>query len=117
MAERLPNGHFAKGNKLAKGNNTPYIPRTSSGHFKQTVNDILDKIPVEDVLDKLYELDSDKFVYIYTEFMKLQQSKDNAELKHELEKIKLDREQSGDYDDNKTINITFIDADADADED
>ena len=115
MADRDERGRFLKGNQIAKGTHV-YAPRSNSGYFKNTVTDILNQIPVQDVIDRMYQLENDKFVYIYSEFMKIKQNGDNAELKAQIEKIKLDREKDGGYDDTKTINISFEDIAEDSDE-
>ena len=106
MAQRDEKGLFVKGNTVGTApRNT--APRTTSQYFKKTVDLILDKIPLEDVVARMYEMPPEAFVYCYTKLLDMQIVKDNNEFKAELEKIKLEKDSDDSERSEHTITISF----------
>lgn len=112
-ALRDSNGKFLPGNKLAQGNTFPYQPRTSSGHFKSVVSDILAGISNDEVLsamNRIAETDPATFMYIWSNLKKIESDASMRELKAEIEMIKL---QPKDTSSNDVIFISYEEEDED----
>jgi hypothetical protein len=105
-------GYFLKGNDVSKGNKLPYVPRpTAHQEFKSIANLIIDGIPFEYVIEKMYQIQSpEMFMHVYSKLLEVCNNEKNAELKHQLELMKLEYDQ-GRNQTNNVIEIGFTDED------
>jgi hypothetical protein len=104
MANSNPPNQFEKGNqygKLALGHPKP----TARKDFKTILNDLLQAIPIDEVIERMKRLDDFQFSAMYVKLLENQRDHNEKILKLKLER---ERNQGGELPTN-TIDIKLID--------